>query len=185
MTTVKLAHLLVTAKKAPRRILKSLGLMTMVGISANLLAASAAKASPLGNFSATCKNLRLNAADFSKTAMLTADCIRRDKTTHAGAQINLNDVLTINQGRLQWARRPGGGDFQESCRNDFLLQRGSFGAFCRGQPGEGQKFIDLNENIINDNGDLKYIGYEKVIFDTGSPKAAPPSGDPPLKAGPR
>jgi len=66
VTTVKQADRLVTANKEPRRMLKALGLMTVVGISVSLLAASAAKAHPPGNFTLTCKNLRINATDFQQ-----------------------------------------------------------------------------------------------------------------------
>ena len=66
MRLVKQADRLVTANKAPRRMLNALGLMTMVGIGVSLLAASAAKAHPPGNFTLTCKNLRINATDFQQ-----------------------------------------------------------------------------------------------------------------------
>ena len=46
--------------------LETFGLMTMVGISANLLAAPISRAEAPGNFSATCRDLRLNATNFSK-----------------------------------------------------------------------------------------------------------------------
>ena len=184
MTTVKQADRLVTANKEPRRMLKALGLMTVVGISVSLLAASAAKAHPPGNFTLTCKNLRINATDFSKTAMLTADCKRNDQSTHFMASMNLNDFITNNHGRLQWRRRPGGGDFQESCVSDYLLLRGTFLDTCLvgslpprfALPSD----LDLNENIINDNGDLKYIGDETIIVNSRSSQAGPrraPAGD--------
>jgi hypothetical protein len=107
-----------------------------------------------------------------------------------GASINLNEVLTVNQGRLQWARRPGGGDFQQSCAQDGLgFPRNPVGggghndlvAICNGR----LQGIDLNDNITNDDGNLKYLGFEKVIFDTGSAKPGPTNVDPPLKPGPR
>jgi len=177
-----------------QRYLKSFGLITMVGVSASL-ALPMGKAQARGNFSATCSNLKLNAVDFSKTATLTADCKREDqrdpkKVTHQGASINLNEVLTVNQGRLQWARRPGGGDFQQSCSRDGLgdigIPIGLGGtsvlvAFCN----HHLQRIDLNENIVNDDGNLKYVGWEKVIFGTGSPKPTPPTVQPPLKPGPK
>lgn len=184
MTIVKQANRLATAKKASRRMLKALGLMTMVGISVNLLAVPPARAHPPGNFTLTCKNLRLNATNFSKTAMLTADCKRKDQSTHFMASMNLNDVITNNHGRLQWRRRPGRGDFQQSCVNDSLLLRGTFLAKCLvgsvpprfALPSD----LDLNENIINDNGDLKYIGDEQIIVNSRSSQASPlrvPAGD--------
>jgi hypothetical protein len=51
--------------------LETFGLMTMVGISASLLAAPVARAESPGNFSGSCKNLALNATNFSKSATLT------------------------------------------------------------------------------------------------------------------
>jgi hypothetical protein len=139
-----------------RRYLKTFGLITMVGVSASLaMPVAKAQAWP-GGFSMTCHNLRLNGVNFSQTAMLTADCVRRDKTTHVGAQINLNDYITNNHGRLQWSN-PGGGDFQQSCGGDFLFQSGVLTAFCRGgQQMENPLPINLNAHIANDNGDLKY-----------------------------
>jgi hypothetical protein len=51
--------------------LETFGLMTMVGISANLLATPVARAESPGNFGGSCKNLALNATNFSKSATLT------------------------------------------------------------------------------------------------------------------
>jgi len=51
--------------------LETFGLMTMVGISASLLAAPVARAESPGNFSGSRKNLALNATNFSKSATLT------------------------------------------------------------------------------------------------------------------
>jgi CVNH domain len=180
----KTANRLATGNKAPRRMLNALGVMTMLGISVDLLAAPPAKAHPPGNFTLTCKNLRLNATNFSKTAMLTADCKRKDRSTHFMALMNLNDFITNNHGRLQWRRRLGGGDFQESCVNDSLLLRGTFLATCLvgsvpprfALPSD----VDLNQNIINDDGDLKYIGDEQIIVNSRSSQASPlrvPAGD--------
>jgi hypothetical protein len=140
------------------RYLKTFGLITMVGVGAGLAMPEAKAQALLGGFSLTCHNLRLNSVNFSKTAVLTADCNRRDKSIHTGAQINLNDYVTNNHGRLQWS--PGAGDFQQSCGGDFLYQSGVLTAFCRGgqQMGnpENPVPINLNDRIANDNGDLKY-----------------------------
>jgi hypothetical protein len=182
-----------------QRYLETFGLITIVGVSANL-ALPMGKAQARGDFSSTCTNLKLNAVDFSKTATLTADCQRQDqrdpkKAVHHGASINLNPIIMYDQdSRLKWARRPGGGDFQQSCSRDglgglapapmfpFPGQGSVLYAFCKGNHVGA---IDLNDNIANINGDLKYIGWEKVIFDTGSPKATPPTVQPPLKPGPK
>jgi hypothetical protein len=149
----------------------------MVGVSANF-ALPMGKAQARGDFSLTCTNIQLNAVDFSKTAMLKADCKRKDpkdskKAIHQGASINLNAIITVNQGQLQWARRPSGGDFQQSCAQDGLGFLGNpFGtgghvelvAMCNGQ----FQGVDLDGNITNDDGNLKYLGF-----------------DPPLKPDPR
>ncbi|MBV9378567.1 MAG: CVNH domain-containing protein [Alphaproteobacteria bacterium] len=190
---------LTTRRRSFQRYLKSFGLVTMVAVTASL-ALPMGKAQARGDFSSTCTNLKLNAVDFSKTATLTADCKRQDqkdpkKATHYGASINLNEIITYDQNsRLKWARRPGGGDFQQSCSKDglgwlapapmfpFPGQGSMLYAFCK---GNHVGVIDLNDNIANINGDLKYIGWEKVIFDTGSPKTTPPTVQPPLKPGPR
>jgi hypothetical protein len=176
-------HGSLTARPTPRHrnfrlYLKTLGLVTIVGVSANL-ALPMAKAQAGGNFSLSCTNIHLNAVDFSKTAMLTADCKRMDqrdpnKAVHKGASINLNEIIMFDQNQqLQWARRPGGGDFQQSCSQDGLGLLGNPVGFaghselvatCNG----GLKGIDLDGNITNEDGNLKYLGF-----------------DPPLKPGPR
>ena len=138
-----------------RRYLKTFGLITMVGASGSLAMPVGNDQALRGDFSMTCQNLKLKSVNFSQTAMLTADCIRRDKSTHTGAQINLNDYITNNHGRLQWS--PGAGDFQQSCSGDFLFPTGVLTAFCRGgQQMENPLPINLNLHIANDNGDLKY-----------------------------
>ena len=175
------------------RCVRTFGLITMVGVSANI-ALPVGKAQARGDFSLSCTNIHLNTVDFSKTAMLTADCKRQDqrdpkKAIHYGASINLNEIITFDQNhQLKWARRPGGGDFQQSCSQDGLgLLRNPVGiaghsdlvAMCNGV----LKGIDLDGNITDDDGNLKYLGFEEVIFDV--PKATPPTVVPPLKPGPR
>jgi hypothetical protein len=61
-----------------QRYLKTFGLITMVGMSANL-AMSVGEAQARGDFSLSCTNIQLHAVDFSKTAMLRADCKRKDQ----------------------------------------------------------------------------------------------------------
>jgi hypothetical protein len=173
-------HGSVTARPTPRhrnfrRYLKSFGLITMVGVSANF-ALPMGKAQARGNFSSTCHNIQLEAKDHSKTAKLSADCTRQDPRQTLRSSINLNDYLTNNQGHLQWRRRPGGGDFQESCSSTgfFLGSSHQLVTFCQ----LGSQTIDLNERIANIDGWLKYTGGdEKVIFDV--PKPTPPSVVPP------
>jgi hypothetical protein len=103
---------------SPRSALKTVGLMTMVGVAANFTMPMN-KAQADGNFSATCKNIRLNAIGFSKTAVLTADCLKFDGRTYNHSSINLNTYITNNHGVLE-SSFPGGGDFQESCYSDIL-----------------------------------------------------------------
>src|SRR6516164_1985261 len=139
--------------------LETFGLMTMVGISANLLAAPVARAESPGNFSGSCKNLGLNATNFSKTAMLTADCRRQDGT-YLKAEVNLNDLITNNHGSLQWGR-PGGADFQQSCSGD-ALSGSKLTSSCVASPEVKKSTqIDLSEKITNDNGKLTYISNPK------------------------
>jgi hypothetical protein len=139
--------------------LETFGLMTMLGFSANLLAAPVARAESPGNFSGSCKNLGLNATNFSKTAMLTADCRRQDGT-YLKAEVNLNDLITNNHGSLQWGR-PGGADFQQSCSGD-ALSGSKLTSSCVASPEVNKSTqIDLNEKITNDNGKLTYISDPK------------------------
>jgi hypothetical protein len=139
--------------------LETVGLMTMVGISANLLAAPVARAEPPGNFSGSCKDLGLNATNFSKTAMLTADCRRQDGT-YLKAEVNLNDLITNNHGSLQWGR-PGGADFQQSCSGDALSGNILTSSCVESAEVKKSTQIDLNEKITNDNGKLTYISDPK------------------------
>src|SRR5215469_13965648 len=125
-----------------------------------------------GNFSGSCKNLHLNATNFSKIATLAADCKRQDGT-YLNSQVNLNDVITNNHGSLQWGGGPGHADFQQSCTGDALS--GSKLASSCVESAEVKKptQIDLNEKITNDNGKLTYIGDESVVVDTGPPPPPP------------
>jgi hypothetical protein len=148
----------------------------MVGVSSNL-AMPMGRAQARGDFSLSCNNLKLHAVDFSKTAMLMADCKTnspRDptKSVHKGASINLNDIITNSNGALQWAAH---GDFQQTCYqtrlkslNDLtappLLPEGS-------RPASSPHFLDascnqfypnesklnLDDHIANIDGNLKYV----------------------------
>jgi hypothetical protein len=158
-----------------RRYLKTFGLIMLVGIGANL-AMPMGKAQARGDFSSTCHNIQLNAVDRSKNAILSADCTRYDPHQTLHSSLNLNDYLTNNHG-VKWRRRPGGGDFQESCQHTALLASNhELATVC--DQALGTQIIDLNERITNTDGWLKYTGGdEKVIFDV--PKPAPPSVVPP------
>jgi len=143
-----------------RRYLKTLGLITMVGVSANL-AMPMGKAQA-GGFGLTCNNVKLDAVDDSKKAILSADCKRKDPTKTLYSSINLNDYLA-NSGGLVWATH---GDFQQTCNNDRLhvvnllgLHLGTLAANCLGVGPfglPGDSVIELNEHITNDDGTLKY-----------------------------
>ena len=139
--------------------LETFGLMTMVGISASLLAAPVARAESPGNFSGSCKNLALNATNFSKSATLTADCRKQDGT-YLKAEVNLNDLITNNHGSLQWGR-PGGADFQQSCSGDALSGSKLSSSCVESAEVKKSTQIDLNEKITNDNGKLTYISNPK------------------------
>ena len=168
-------HGSVTARPTTRhwnfqRYLKTFGLITMVGASA-ILAMPIGKAQARGDFILSCNNIRLNAVDFSKTAKLTADCTRKDRSTNTGAYINLNDYIVNNQGTLQWATH---GDFQETCYQSSLKSLNDFAtsqSLAEGSPlaskprlldancdqfFPNESKIDLNDHITNDNGNLKY-----------------------------
>jgi hypothetical protein len=160
-------HGLVTARPEPRdrnfrRYLKTLGLITMVGVSANL-ALPVGKAQAGGDFTLSCVRLRLNSADFSNTAVLTANCIRRDKSISDNASINLNDYIADDQdGNMQ---RASHGHFQRSClasalENPFYepdLPTNLF-AYCFTAAGyEKQTDLNLNEHIANIDGNLTFV----------------------------
>jgi hypothetical protein len=158
-------HGLVTARPTTRhpnfrRYLETFGLMTMVGISANLLAAPVARAESPGNFSGSCKDLRLNATDFSKTATLAADC-KGQNSTYLKAEANINDLITNNHGSLQWRGRPGEADFQQSCGGDALSGSKLTSSCVQSPEVKKSTQIDLNEKITNDNGKLTYISNPK------------------------
>jgi hypothetical protein len=158
-------HGLVTARPTTRhpnfrRYLETFGLMTMVGISANLLAAPVARAESPGNFSRSCKDLRLNATDFSKTATLAADC-KGQNGTYLKTEVNLNDLITNNHGSLQWRGRPGEADFQQSCGGDALSGSKLTSSCVESSEVKKSTQIDLNEKITNDNGKLTYISNPK------------------------
>jgi hypothetical protein len=139
--------------------LETFALMTMVGISANLLAAPVARGESPGNFSGSCKNLALNATNFSKSATLTADCRKQDGT-YLKAEVNLNDLITNNHGSLQWGR-PGGADFQQSCSGDALSGSKLSSSCVESAEVRKSTQIDLNQKITNENGKLTYISNPK------------------------
>jgi hypothetical protein len=146
-----------------RRYLKILGLITMVGVSANL-AMPMGKALAAGDFSLTCNNIQIDEQDGTKKAMLSADCKRMDpraKPLHSS--INLNDYIG-NIGFLTWATH---GDFQETCGADRLQVWNLFGAHearftanCQGDGPFGTNAdtsLDLDAHITNIDGNLKYV----------------------------
>jgi hypothetical protein len=152
----------VTARPTTRlqRYLKTLGLVTMVGVSANL-ALPMGKAQARGDFSLSCVNLNVTSADFSNTALLTADCTNRQGKS-VKASINLNDWIADDQdGNMQWASH---GHFQRSClhsgiENPFNEPRPhNLAAFClRANGSEVLTDIDLNDHIANIFGNLMFV----------------------------
>jgi hypothetical protein len=158
-------HDSVTARPTMRhwnfqRYLKTLGLMTMVGVSASL-AMPMGRAQARGDFSLSCKNLNVRSADFSNTAVLTADCTNRQGHS-VGASIDLNNLIADDpMGNMEWASH---GHFQQSCRasgieNPFNEPQGhNLAAFChRADGSEVLTDIDLNQHIANIFGMLKFV----------------------------
>jgi len=168
-------HGSVIARPTPRHgnfrcYLKTFGLITMVGASATL-AMPIGKAQASGDFILSCNNTRLNAVDFSETAMLMAECTRKNGSTNKKASINLNDLIANIQGTLKWATH---GDFQETCYQSSLMslyhsaisQSLAEGSPLASKPrlldANCDQFfpnaskIELNDHITNDNGNLKY-----------------------------
>jgi hypothetical protein len=145
-----------------RRYLKTLGLITMVGVSANL-AMPMGKAQARGDFSLTCDNIRLDAPVFTPSAILRAHCVRRDKTPNLKAEIQLNNLIANNHGKLQWATH---GDFEETCLNTGIqsgpspndLKEHLLVATCLIPFNDPNKStLDLNEHIANNNGNLMFV----------------------------
>lgn len=135
-------------------------LAAVLPINASLLIISMEKAEANGNFSQSCTITGFNAQDFSKTAVLTANCRRRDGSIHYGASINLNNYITNRFGNLKWQ---SGGDFEESCYQIGLESQGTpsptfMSGFCYNENGYANgTSINLNENITNNNGNLQYV----------------------------
>src|SRR5262249_55418367 len=138
--------------------LKTLGLMAMVGASATF-AMPMGKALARGDFSLSCVNLNVQSADFSNTAVLTANCTNR-RGKSVPASINLNDYIADDQdGNMQWAAH---GHFQQSCLHSYIEnpfdepRPHNLAAFClRGDRSEVNTDIDLNDHIANIFGNLK------------------------------
>ena len=123
-----------------------------------------------GGFAQSCDSLILYK---NSPGMLYAHCRRTDGTWNEQARIQLNDHIKNDNGTLEW--QPNG-NFLGSCDWDTNPQADS-GFFPTGlnqQPpnfiglhapcknnGEAKNIspdINLNDHIINDNGDLKYGG---------------------------
>ncbi|MEH2237569.1 CVNH domain-containing protein [Nostoc sp.] len=123
-----------------------------------------------GGFAQSCNSLILYK---NSPGMLYGNCRRADGTWNNQARIQLNDYITNNNGTLGW--QPNG-NFLGSCDWDTDAQAGS-GSFPTGLNQQFPNFIgfhtsckdnggaknitpdiNLNDRIINDNGDLKYGG---------------------------
>ena len=139
----------------PSQFFKALGLTAALPISASLLMISMGKAQASGQFSKTCNYTALQPPkNFSKKAILTADCRRRDGSINYEASINLNNYITNDNGYLRWASN---GDFQESCYAAELIGPHTIEALCRARNGNYYyDDIDLDDHISNINGNLVY-----------------------------
>src|SRR5215831_1036587 len=92
-----------------QRMLLSLASALLCG----LMTTTDGQAQTRGNFSLSCTNVTIKAANaFAVPTVLTADCKRKDKSTNVGATIDLNNYITNNGGFLLWGR---GGNFGGSC----------------------------------------------------------------------
>ena len=121
-----------------------------------------------GGFAQSCDSLALYR---NSPGMLYAHCRRTDGTWNEQARIQLNDHITNNNGTLGW--QPNG-NFLDSCYWDTDVVFGfyptglnqqppsfiGFHAPCKNNGGANNitPDINLNDHIINDNGDLKYGG---------------------------
>ncbi|MDZ8227940.1 CVNH domain-containing protein [Nostoc sp. ChiVER01] len=136
------------------KLLKSFKIMSLVVqiISFGVFLIPVKEALADGNFSNSCTNISLEARDYSNTAILRADCKRRNQSVNK-ASINLNDYIINNDGRLAWQNRGG---FQQSCKNSVGVT--TIYSFCKKRDGNlNLGFLNLNERIANIDGELKYI----------------------------
>jgi len=161
------------------RLVISLASMFLCG----LMTPAGGNAQTRGDFSLSCSNLNL--ASSSKTAVLRANCRRVDGSIDSGASINLNDYITNSNGNLAYVG--AGGDFSASCSNINLDPKtGVLKANCRradGRTNSGAS-INLNDDITNDNGNLRYVGGgggappgpTNPVLGPPNPPAGPPPG---------
>ena len=123
-----------------------------------------------GGFANSCTDIILYN---NSPGWLYANCRRADGTFNAQARINLNDWITNNNGNLGW--QPNG-NFIGSCNWETDARSGSglfptglnkqssgfigFHAPCRNNAGSTNitTDINLNDRIVNENGNLKYGG---------------------------
>jgi len=128
-----------------------------------------------GNFSLSCSNLTL-----ANSSVLRANCRRADGSTNSGASINLNDYITNSNGNLAYVGAAG--DFSASCSNINLDPRTAvLRANCRranGSTNSGAS-INLNDDITNNNGNLRYVGGGSAPPGPTNPVLGPPSNPPP------
>jgi hypothetical protein len=135
------------------RFFKALGLTAALPISASLLMISMGKALASGQFSKTCDNIHIEGIPFTKSVHLVADCMRRNGSYNLRTSIDVNELITNDNGHLRWQSR---GDFGESC--EILGVDDSYlGTTCRARNGQHvDDAIDLDEHIANINGVLTY-----------------------------
>lgn len=82
--------------------------------------------------------------------------LRSDGNRSNHAYINLKNYIANNDGKLAW-RHNGG--FQESCRPSYITRNHVLISICKTENKSlVEDAMDLNENILNDNGNLLYVG---------------------------
>lgn len=151
-----------------RKILKLVFGLTLVGLGSFGLKPNAALAG--GGFANSCDSLRLYK---NSPGWLYGHCRRANGTWNEQARIDLRNLLTNNNGTLGW--QPNGG-FLGSCNWDTDAKATSglfptglnqqfpvfigFHAPCKNIAGATNitPDINLNDRILNQNGDLQYGG---------------------------
>ena len=115
-----------------------------------------------GGFAQSCTDIRMYYKHASDRGMVFAHCPRRDGRINYMARINLNDHIANNNGELVW--QPNG-NYRGTCGWSTALEKAEkldgtvLYTKCKSKDGKIHATgIDLNRRIINDNGDLKYVG---------------------------
>lgn len=105
-----------------------------------------------GNFSQSCKDIKLDGTHLQAKCLKAAKAVYGDTT-----EIKLNDHIGNNSGTLVW----GSKNFKDHC-NNLVLELPNYSqallkASCKNNVGNyGTTQINLNERISNIDGKLKY-----------------------------